>query len=82
MKLYRNVHSYEKLCPAHVPGLSVKGQGHTLRSLKRLVRSKTYTCIEGFQYNVAEMFTFVRLSVACKIQVPVVKVKVTHMGQS
>jgi hypothetical protein len=37
MKLHRNVHHYEKLCCLHEPGLSVKGQGHTLRSSKMLV---------------------------------------------
>jgi hypothetical protein len=47
-----------------------------------LVRSKTSTCIEGFQYYLAQMFTIVRRSVARKIQVPAAKVKVTHRGQS
>jgi hypothetical protein len=47
-----------------------------------LVRSKTSTCIERFQYNLAQIFTFVRRSVKRKIEVPAAKVKVTHRGQS
>jgi hypothetical protein len=49
---------------------------------KMLVRSKISTCIEGIQYNLAQMFTIVRQSVACKIYVPAAKVKVTHRGLS
>lgn len=45
---------------------------------KTLVWSKTSTCIEGFQYNLAQMFIIVRLSAVHKIQVPATKVKVTH----
>jgi hypothetical protein len=45
---------------------------------KTLVWNKTSTCIEGFQYNLAQMFIIVRLSAVHKIQVPVTKVKVTH----
>jgi hypothetical protein len=49
---------------------------------KTLVRSKTSTCLKQFQYNLAQMFTTVRRSVACKLYVPAAKVKVTHRGQS
>jgi hypothetical protein len=80
MKLYRNVHYYEKLCRGCEPELHFKGQVHTYRSLKKACQSKTSACIKGLQFNLAQMFTIVRQSVVCKIQVPVVKVK--HKGQS
>jgi hypothetical protein len=48
---------------------------------KTLVRNKSSACIEGFQYNFAQMYTIVWQSVACKIQVPATKVKVTNRSQ-
>jgi hypothetical protein len=51
-------------------------------SLGQRSRSKTTTCIEGFQYNFAQMFTFVRQSVARKNYVPATIVKVTHESQN
>jgi hypothetical protein len=37
---------------------------------EKLVPSKTSTCLEGFQYKLAHMFTIMRWSVTCTIQVP------------
>jgi hypothetical protein len=47
-----------------------------------LVRRKTSTCIEGFQYNLAQMFTIVKRSVTCKIMVLAAKRKVSYRRQS
>jgi hypothetical protein len=52
MKLNRNVNHWKK------PVLYVKDQGHW----KTFVQSKISICIEGLQYNLAQMFTIVRQS--------------------
>jgi hypothetical protein len=82
IKLHTNVHHYEKQCCVHEhvsrSKVKVTFKGHW----KMLVRSETSTCIKGFQYNLAHMFTILRQSVECKIKVPAAKVKVTHRGQS
>jgi hypothetical protein len=61
MKLHRNVHHYEKQCHVHDQGsrskVKVRFRGHW----KTLVPSKTSTCIEGFQYYLAQMFAIVMI---------------------
>jgi hypothetical protein len=55
-------------CAAHMNQISRSKVKVTLRGhWITLARSKTSTCIEGFQYNLAKMFTILRRSVVCKI---------------
>jgi hypothetical protein len=52
------------------------------KSLKNVCPEKifTSTCIKGFQYNVAQMFTIVRRSVACKSSMFKVQRSMSQIG--
>jgi hypothetical protein len=51
MKLHRNVNHFDLLCLVHEPGFSVKGLGHTEKSLKIACPEQTFYTHRGILMN-------------------------------